>query len=156
MEIRAYAETDAAATLGVFLAAVTQTAAAHYSAEQIAAWARPDDRDARQWNCARKLPHTYVALIGAEVAGFAGIKDKGYIDMMFVAPGFGRRGVGGALLAHLRGIAIEAGASLLYTNASITARPFFEQHGFTVVAEQHPVALGVEMTNYRMILPLRD
>lgn len=155
MEIRPYAETDAAATLGVFLAAVTQTAAGHYSAEQIAAWARPNERDVRQWNSARKSLHTYVAIIEDEVAGFAGIQDDGYIDMMYVAPGFGRRGVAGALLAQLRQTAIEARASLLYTNASITARPFFEQHGFTVVAEQHPVRLGVEMTNYRMILPLR-
>lgn len=36
MEIRPYAETDAPATLSVFLAAVTETASVHYSAEQIA------------------------------------------------------------------------------------------------------------------------
>ncbi|AUI52002.1 GNAT family N-acetyltransferase [Arthrobacter crystallopoietes] len=154
MEIRPYAETDAAATLSLFLAAVTETASAHYSAEQIAAWARPVERDVAQWNLARKSRNTYVATIGGEVAGFSDVGDDGYIDMMFVAPRFGRRGVAGALLTHLHGIAVGAGASELYTNASITARPFFEQHGFAVVAEQHPVTLGVAMTNYRMVLPL--
>lgn len=74
--------------------------------------------------------------------------------MMFVAPKFGRRGVAGALLAHLHDVALVAGASALYTNASITARPFFKRHGFAVVSEQHPVAFGVEMTNYKMTLPL--
>lgn len=154
MEIRPYAETDAAATLSVFLAAVAETASVHYSAEQIAAWARPDERDVNQWNSARKSLNTYVATIEAEVAGFSDVGDGGYIDMMFVAPKFGRRGVASALLAHLHDIAVGAGASELHTNASITARPFFEQHGFAVVGEQHPVMLGVEMTNYKMMLPL--
>lgn len=35
MEIRPYAESDAPATLSVFLAAVTETASVHFSAEQI-------------------------------------------------------------------------------------------------------------------------
>lgn len=76
--------------------------------------------------------------------------------MMFVAPKFGRRGVAGALLAPLRGIAVAAGLAELSTDASITARPFFEQHGFAVVTEQHPVTRGVEMTNYRMIQKVGD
>jgi putative acetyltransferase len=154
MEIRRYIEADAQATLNVFLAAVTETAAARYSAEQIAAWARPDERDVNQWNSARKSLNTFVATIGDEVAGFSDVGDDGYIDMMFVAPKFGRRGVAGALLAHLHDVALVAGASALYTNASITARPFFKRHGFAVVSEQHPVAFGVEMTNYKMTLPL--
>lgn len=154
MEVRPYAETDAPATLSVFLAAVTETASVHYSAEQIAAWARPDKRDLNVWNSARTSRNTYVATIGAEVAGFSDVGVDGYIDMMFVAPEFGRRGVAGALLAHLHDVAVGAGASELSTNASITARPFFEQHGFAVIAEQHPITLGVEMTNYKMTFPL--
>ncbi len=129
MEIRPYAEADAQATLSVFLAAVTETASAHYSAEQIAAWARPDERDINQWNSARKLPNTFVATIGDEVAGFSDVGDDGYIDMMFAAPKFGRRGVAGALLAHLHDVAAGAGAAALYTNASITARLFFNGTG---------------------------
>jgi putative acetyltransferase len=156
MEIRPYVETDAPATLSVFLAAVTETAALDYSAEQIAAWARPDERDVNQWNSARKASNTYVATIGAEIAGFSDVRDDGYIDMMFVAPKFGRCGVASALLSHLHAIAALRGATELHTNASITARPFFEQHGFTVAGEQHPILLGVEMTNFKMMRPLRS
>ena len=110
MKIRRYIEADAQATLNVFLAAVTETAAAHYSAEQIAAWARSDERDVNQWNSARKSLNTFVATIGDEVAGFSDVGDDGYIDMMFVAPKFGRGGVAGALLAHLHDVALVAGA----------------------------------------------
>jgi hypothetical protein len=35
------------------------------------------------------------------------------------------------------------------------SRPFFERHGFTVDAEQHPVRAGVELTNYKMRKELR-
>ncbi|WP_284981191.1 GNAT family N-acetyltransferase [Arthrobacter sp. efr-133-TYG-118] len=154
MEIHPYAETDGPATLRVFLAAVTETASVHYSAQQISAWARADGRDVNQWNSARKSLNTYVATIGDEVVAFSDVGEDGYIDMMFVAPKFGRRGVAGDLLAHLRDIAVGVGVSELYTNASITARPFFEKHGFAVVAEQHPITLGVEMTNYKMMLRL--
>lgn len=34
---------------------------------------------------------------------------------------------------------------------SITARPFFEHHGFVAVTEQHPVRAGVELVNWRMV-----
>jgi putative acetyltransferase len=154
IKIRPYAETDAPATLSVFLAAVTETASVHYSAEQTAAG--HGQMTATSANGIPRGSHSIhnVATIVGEVAGFSDVGDDGYIDMMFVAPRFGRRGVAGALIAHLHGAAVAAGASELYTNASITARPFFERHGFAVVAEQHPITLGVEMTNYKMMLPL--
>jgi len=64
----------------VFLDAVTETASAHYSAGQIAAWARPNERDVTQWNSARTSLKTYVATIGDEIAGFSDVGDDGYID----------------------------------------------------------------------------
>ena len=54
------------------------------------------------------------------------------------------------LLAEVERRAKERTVPALWTNASITARPFFERHGFVVVSEQHPVIRGVPMRNYRM------
>jgi hypothetical protein len=48
--IRPYVPADAAATLAIFLAAVTETAAADYSPEQIQAWARPQERELSTWH----------------------------------------------------------------------------------------------------------
>lgn len=94
--------------------------------------------------------NTVVAAIHGDVAGFSDVSDTGYIDMMFVAPEFGRRGVASAFLSHIHEIAAPDGVSELWTHASITARPFFERHGFVVVAERHPITRGVRMANYRM------
>ncbi|OOB90833.1 GNAT family N-acetyltransferase [Rathayibacter sp. VKM Ac-2630] len=149
VEIRPYSEADAPATLAVFLAAVTETASADYSPEQVRAWA--GERDLPAWHAAMRGRGAVVATIGGAVVGFSDVQPDGYIDMMFVAPRFLRRGVAHALLAYVESV---AGTPELRADVSITARPFFERHGFAVVAEQHPVRSGVELTNFRMVKQL--
>ncbi|ROS23368.1 putative acetyltransferase [Rathayibacter sp. PhB127] len=142
-----YAASDAAGTLAVFLAAVTETAAADYSPEQIRAWA--GERDVPTWHAAMLARNAFVAIIDGELAGFSDVSATGYIDMMFVAPRFLRRGVATRLLAEAESQA--PAAPELSADVSITARPFFEHHGFVAVAEQHPVRAGVELVNWRMV-----
>ncbi|MWV58909.1 GNAT family N-acetyltransferase [Rathayibacter sp. VKM Ac-2754] len=156
MEIlREYRASDAAATLEVFLAAVTETAAADYSPEQIRAWARADDRDVSAWHTAMQARRAFVIESGGAVVGFSDVAPSGCIDMMFVSPRFLRRGVATRLLEHAESLARQSDAAELSADVSITARPFFESRGFTVVAEQHPVRAGVALTNFRMRKPLR-
>ena len=153
--VRDYVPTDAAKTLTIFLDAVMLTASVDYSPEQIAAWAAPQDREINAWDNNRAERGTVVAVLDGDIAGFSDVNADGYIHMLFVSPRFGRRGVARALLAAIEVRAERLGAASLSTNASITARPFFEQHGFVVVAEQHPVTRGVSMTNYRMLKQLQ-
>ena len=148
--VRPYESADAAGTLAVFLDAVTVTAAGDYSPDQIAAWSAPQERDVARWDLVRSRLGTVVATINGELAGFSDVDDQGYIDMMFVASRFGRRGVATVLLAEVERWGREHTVPALWTNASITARPFFERHGFVVVSEQHPVIRGVLLRNFRM------
>jgi putative acetyltransferase len=39
----------------------------------------------------------------------------------------------------------------LTVHASVTARPFFERHGFAVVEERHPAIGAVAMVNFLMV-----
>lgn len=148
--IRPYESSDAERTLQVFIDAIQVTAAVDYSPEQVSAWARPGSRDVDTWNRAMLARGSYIALIGDEVAGFSDVSTDGYIDMMFVAPQYARRGVARELLVFLESVAREMNVVRLFANVSITARPFFEAMGFHVEAEQHPVIGGVAMTNFRM------
>lgn len=150
ISVRPYEANDAASTLAVFLDAVTVTAAGDYAPAQIAAWSAPGERDLAQWNLSRSELGTVVAVVDGEVAGFTDVDATGYIHMLFVASRLGRRGVGRSLLADVERRSLERAAPSLTTNASITARPFFERFGFVVLAEQHPVTRGVRLTNYRM------
>ena len=151
VQVRAYATEDARRTLEVFLDAVTTTASQDYSPAQIAAWSAPGERDVGLWNLARARLGTVVAVVAGNVSGFSDVNADGYIDMMFVSPAHGRRGVASALLCAVERRAKSLNTTTLSTNASITARPFFERHGFVVEAKQHPVIRGVRMTNYRML-----
>ena len=148
--VRSYRGADANATLTVFLEAITETAAADYSPAQIAAWARPAQRTVPEWHRAMQGRNSYVALLDKQVVGFSDVSCEGYIDMMFVSPRHSRRGVASALLSHLHGRARAQGIRSLSAGVSITARPFFEKHGFTVVTTQHPITAGVPLTNFRM------
>lgn len=153
--LRPFEDADAAATLKVFTAAILETASADYSAEQVEAWARPGRRDLAVWREAMRARDAVVATVESEVVGFSDVSASGYIDMMFVSPRHARRGVARLLLAHVEARARREGVAELSSDVSITARPFFERHGFVAVAEQHPVREGVELTNHRMVKALR-
>jgi putative acetyltransferase len=60
------------------------------------------------------------------------------------------RGVGGLLYEAVEREARGKGLVRLSTEASITARPFFERRGFCIVREQTVSRRGVSMTNFFM------
>ncbi|KQR08658.1 hypothetical protein ASF78_19400 [Cellulomonas sp. Leaf334] len=147
--LRDYDESDGPATLEVFRRAIRRTAARDYTPEQVAAWAS-DDIDPDGWAARRRSARTRVAEVDGRVAGFTDVDERGYVDMLFVDPAVARRGVATALLGWATATAQELGATELSTHASLTARPFFEAHGFVVVVEQQPVLRGVALTNFVM------
>ena len=153
--IRPYRAADASGTLAVFLLAVRETAAAHYDAQQVAVWA-PDDIDLAEWARARAAVATLVAEIDGKIVGFTDLDRAGHVDMLFVLPSFGRRGVASALLETVLADARQAGLAALTVEASLTARAFFERNGFVVVVLQQVERKGVRLTNFRMRLELVD
>lgn len=132
------------------------TAAMHYSADQLEAWAPRlvDGAALAAWRAKRAGAHTLVAVQDDQVAGFSDLVDGALLDMLFVDPRFGRQGIGSALIASIIDLATSGGAPYLETHASLVARPVFERHGFVVVAQQAPVIRGVVMTNFKMRLRL--
>ena len=153
--MRPYSEADAADTLAIFIDAVTVTAAAHYSVEQVLAWARPEKRDLAEWHVSMAGRESFVALVAGRVAGFSDLGERGHIDMLFVHPGFQRRGVGRALLGEAERRARHAHETKLTADVSVSARPLFEACGFAVARELHPVRHGVRFLNYRMCKTLK-
>ena len=145
--IRRYETADLDAVIGVFLRSVREVASRDYDAGQIAAWAQVD-RDA--WSRRRLDRPTWVALIDDAITGFTDLESDGHIDMLFVDPASQRRGVASALLDTVENAARVQGLALLNTDACITARPFFEKHGFQVVRSQEVALRGQRLTNFRM------
>lgn len=148
--IRPYRLSDVADTMAIFLGAVTETAAADYSPEQIQAWARPEARELSTWHAAMNARNSYLVTVDGEPAGISDVDPKGYLDMMFVSPRYPRLGVARLLLADVEAHARAERLTELTADVTITARPFFERYGFVVTAKQHPVMVGVQLTNYAM------
>jgi len=145
--IRRYDAANLDAVIGVFLRSVREVASRDYDAGQIAAWAQAD-RDV--WSRRRLERPTWVALLDDVIAGFIDLESSGHIDMLFVDPASQRKGVASALLDTVENAARGQRLAVLDTDASITARPFFEKHGFQVVRSQDVALRGQRLTNFRM------
>jgi putative acetyltransferase len=152
--IRRYEAADAAGTWRVFHAAVHGTASRDYTPEQIQAWAPPSVDEAR-WQARRSAAHTYVACLDETVVGFSDFTDDGLLDMLFVHPDAGGRGVARALVTRIIHEASAAGHQRLRVHASLTARPAFERLGFTVDATRLVEVRGQRLRNFAMSIAVK-
>ena len=152
--LRPYRDTDAEPTWQVFHAAVRVTAAADYTPEQLAAWS-PDEVDLEAWGRRRAAAWTMVAVAGERVVGFSDLTDDGVLDMLFVHPDAGGRGVARMLVEAVLNEARRRGHTRVVTHASRTARPVFERLGFVVDRENlNNSTRGVRVPNFDMHLDL--
>lgn len=149
VRLRAYKPDDAPALLALFRDTIRRVNSQDYTPPQIAAWAS-DDIDTLVWFgrfAGRFVP---VAEEAGRPIGFAELEPSGHIDRVYVSADHQRRGIGRQLLSALVSEARRVGLARLYTEASITSRPFFEALGFTVLNPQVVECRGAEFVNYRM------
>ncbi len=73
---------------------------------------------------------TLVATIDGAAVGFAALKGKDVIDMLYVHPAVAGQGVGAQLCDALEKLAAARGATKLAADASDTALGFFTRRGF--------------------------
>ncbi len=147
LSIRAYRSTDLDAVIAIFLGAIREVASRDYAPAQIDAWAQVDRA---AWASRRLDRPTWVAVIGPAAVGFTDLEPDGHLDMMFVHPAHQGVGVATALLGTVEAAARAQGLVRLFTEASLTARPFFERRGFSVVAAQCVEKRGQRLKNFRM------
>jgi putative acetyltransferase len=147
--IRDFKPGDEAALWDVFFTAIHRLAASDYNRAQLDAWA-PAHRDLVRWATRMRQIAPFVAESEGKIVGYADLQADGYIDHFFVAPAFARRGVGSQIMQHILNVALHRGTGRLYSNVSITARPFFERWGFLAESPQEVTIQGVILRNFRM------
>lgn len=147
--IRPYRREDAPTLLTLFRDTIRRVNCRDYTAEQVAAWSS-DEIDPINW--ANRFEGRYVVVgeVGGRIVGFAELEQNGHIDRVYVATDDVGMGIGKVLVGELIAEASRSGLAQLFVEASITARPFFDAMGFTVVARQQVNCRGVELTNFRM------
>lgn len=69
---------------------------------------------------------------------------------MFIHENFQGRGIAKLLLKEVERYAVENNISRITSEVSLTARPFFERHGYVVEVEQKYKANQLSLTNFVM------
>ncbi len=153
MRLRDYRSEDTDWLIDLFRDTVRSITLGDYTVEQVRAWA-PDAIDREAW--ARRLAanQTVVAEVRGRIVGFAELTADGQVEMLYCHKDHQGEGAGSALLARLERAARDQGLTRLGTEASVTARPFFEARGFQVVARQEVERRGQRLVNFAMTKPL--
>ena len=151
--VRRYTPNDLTGLIALFRDTVRRINARDYSEQQVRAWA-PDAIDARRWSHRFENKTVWVADLDGAPVGFVDVARDGLIDMLYVHADHQGEGIASRLLRTVEASAQARGLLRLFTEASITARPFFEHRGFRVIAPQRVMRWAQEFLNYRMDKPL--
>lgn len=143
--IRQYQAADCATLSNLFYETVHTVNAKDYTNEQLFVWASDIHRLQRRQNDL-STQKTLIAEANGEIVGFGSIDNSGYLDLLFTHKDFQGQGIATALCDRL-----EKGFCVLTTYASVTAKPFFEHRGYTIVKEREVERCGVKLKNFEMI-----
>jgi putative acetyltransferase len=149
IEIRLFEAQDAEQIAQLFHETVREVNVRNYSSNQVRAWA-PDDIHFRNWIEVCSNRFTYVADDQGMIAGFGELEPNGHIDCFYCHKNYQRCGVGRQIYRAIEAKAVELSLSRLFTEASITAKLFFQRMGFSVVKEQEVTRRGETFINYVM------
>ena len=140
MQIRRYAPGDTETLWQLVFNTVHKINSRDYTPEQVNAWI-PKEMDKSWWEneFSDKLP--FILYDENSVYGYADVQRNGHINHFFISSSCQREGKGTALLNKLIHHAIGMGLKEVTVEASITAKPFFEYHGFIVVREEKEAQL---------------
>jgi putative acetyltransferase len=149
MRLRIYEIADTEEIMKLFYDTVHKVNIHDYTQEQVDAWA-PANMNIDVWIKGLGSKFIYVAEEQGKIIGFGELEADGHIDRFYCHKDFQRKGVGKKLLEQLELKAKALGIQNLFTEASITAKPFFERHNFIVVKQQEVERRGQKMINFIM------
>lgn len=121
-----------------------------YTQEEAEDWASCGDSEEHWKELLSK--HDYIAALDKRgaIIGFSSINSDGYLHSMFVHKDWQGKGIATLLLAEVERRAHGLGVAKVWSEVSITARPFFEKRGYRVVKEQQAKAKRLFLTNFVM------
>ncbi|MEH2205351.1 MAG: GNAT family N-acetyltransferase [Nostoc sp.] len=149
MKLRIYEIADTEEIMKLFYDTIHEVNIHDYTQEQVDAWA-PANMDIEVWIKSLGSKFTYVAKEQDKIIGFGELEANGHIDRFYCHKDFQRKGVGKKILEQIELKAHSLGVEKLFTEASITAKPFFESQGFIVIKKQEVERRGQKLINFVM------
>jgi putative acetyltransferase len=140
--LRPFLPADTPVLAAIFAAAIQELTGDDYDETQQEAWASVADDEAE---FGKKLAGelTLIATLKNAPVGFASLKGKDHIDMLYVHPSAAGHGVASALLDALEKLAGARGATSLTVDASDNAQEFFKKRGY-VARQRNSVTINGE------------
>ena len=152
-EVRDATAGDAPAVADLFYNTILNVNVGDYSVAQVEAWAGPAP-DPEMWGRRitedRGTRRTFLATTEVGIVGFAELEGNGHLDTLYVHHEYQGCGIASALLDRIEAEARRLGIRRRFTEASITARPFFRARGFSVVSPQLVEVRGHTFRNFVM------
>lgn len=145
MILRKYNSSDCEQLAKLFYETVHTINAKDYTEEQLNVWAT-GQVDLEKWNASLEKNHTVIAVEDNKIVGFGDMDKTGYLDRLYIHKDYQRMGIASSICDELE----KHFSSSFTTHASITAKPFFEKRGYTVVKEQQVERDGILLTNFIM------
>ncbi|MEA5549443.1 GNAT family N-acetyltransferase [Anabaena cylindrica UHCC 0172] len=149
MNLRIYQIEDTPEIINLFADTIHNINIRDYSKKQVEAWASVK-LDIEMWVNRLSNSFTYVAEENNQIIGFSNLEKNGHIDCFYCHHAFQRRGVGTKILDAIELQAKFLGITKLFTEASITAKPFFISKNFIVVKKQEVECRGQLFINFVM------
>ncbi|MDX2046189.1 MAG: GNAT family N-acetyltransferase [Chitinophagaceae bacterium] len=134
---------------GIFRSTVLHVNRKDYNEEQVKIWAQSADKS-EKFLARMNEQYFIVAEMENSICGFASFASDGYLDLMYVHKDCQGRGIANLLIKELERYAAEQKIHHIYSDASITAKPFFEKMGFVVVKKNSKMLGGTAFINYTM------
>ncbi|MGH8635549.1 MAG: GNAT family N-acetyltransferase, partial [Burkholderiales bacterium] len=140
--LRPFLPADTPLLIEIFRASIDELAAEDYSDAQREAWAAAAE-DEQQFGARLEGQLTLLGTMDGSPVGFASLKGKDEIDMLYVHPAIAGQGVGTMLVEALEKLAAARGATRLTADVSDSAQDFFKRRGF-VAQRRNSIPLGGE------------
>ena len=134
MELVAYQRKMAPLLADIMRESVYTVCAKDYTPEEIALWV-PRHMDMVKFSRSLQKGVVVVAVMGEKIVGFANMDPDGYLNRLYTKPEYMGMGVGSALLAEIEERARVRSCPKVFLHSSLTARGFYEKHGYRCLGE---------------------
>jgi putative acetyltransferase len=153
--LRPFLIEDTTVLAAIFAAAIEELTGDDYNEAQQEAWVSvADDEEQFAKRLASEL--TLIATLQNSPVGFASLKGKDHIDMLYVHPSAAGQGVGSMLCDALEKLAGSRGAKALTVDASDNAEVFFAKRGYVGKQRNTVTVNGEWLANTTMAKELQD
>ena len=150
ISIRNYLPEDAQALANIYFHTIHRINIKHYTQEQVDVWAPESSLEGEGWKKKFLRTNPIIAIVENKIVGFAEFEPSGHIDCFYCHHEWIGKGVGSALMNEILTRAKSSNIDRIFSEVSITARPFFEKQGFVVLSEETVKRKEVERIYYKM------